>query len=55
VHTLTERDKAQVGMEDATTGFFDFNTAPWRTPPILPPQTVLGQSACFVDPAPTSP
>jgi phospholipase C len=55
VHTLTERDKAQVGMEDATTGFFDFNTAPWRTPPVLPAQTVLGQSACFVDPAPTSP
>jgi phospholipase C len=55
VHTLTERDKAQVGMEDTTSGFFDFNTAPWRTPPILPPQTVLGQSACFVDPPPTSP
>jgi hypothetical protein len=42
-------------MDDATTGFFDFSTAPWRTPPILPPQTVLDQSACFVDPPPTSP
>ena len=52
---LTKRDGAQVGMDDATTGFFDFNTAPWRTPPILPAQTVLGQSACFVDPPPTSP
>ena len=55
LHTLTARDKAQVGMEDSTSGFFDFDTAPWRTPPILPAQTVLGQSACFVDPAPTSP
>ncbi|MGH9514813.1 MAG: alkaline phosphatase family protein [Terriglobales bacterium] len=55
LHTLTERDKAQVDMDDATTGFFDFNTAPWRTPPILPAQTVLPQSACFVDPPPTSP
>lgn len=53
---LTLRDKAQIGMEDATTGFFDFNTAPWRVPPTnLPPQTVLGQSACYVDPPPTSP
>jgi phospholipase C len=55
LHPLTQRDKAQTGMDDTTTGFFDFNTAPWRTPPILPPQTVLGQSACFVDPPPTSP
>ena len=56
VHTLTARDKAQVGMDDATTGFFDFNTAPWRIPPTnLPPQTVLPQSACFVNPPPTSP
>jgi phospholipase C len=52
---LTKRDAAQVGMDDLKTGFFDFNTAPWRTPPILPAQTVLGQSACFVDPPPTSP
>lgn len=53
---LTLRDKAQIGMDDATTGFFDFNTAPWRVPPTnLPPQTVLPQSACFVDPPPTSP
>ena len=55
VHTLTARDKAQVDMNDATSGFFDFNTAPWRIPPTLPAQTVLGQSACFVDPPPTSP
>ena len=55
LHTLTQRDKAQVDMNDATTGFFDFNTAPWRTPPILPRQTVLPQSACFVDPPPSSP
>ncbi len=53
---LTLRDKAQIGMDDATTGFFDFNTAPWRIPPTnLPAQTVLGQSACYVDPPPTSP
>lgn len=56
VHTLTERDKAQVGMDDPTSGFFDFNTAPWRIPPTnLPAQTVLPQSACFVNPPPTSP
>ena len=53
---LTLRDKAQIPMNDATTGFFDFNTAPWRTPPTnLPAQTVLPQSACFVNPPPTSP
>src|SRR4029077_5034456 len=52
---LTKRDAAQVGMDDVNSGFLDFNTAPWRTPPILPAQTVLGQSACFVDPPPTSP
>jgi phospholipase C len=53
---LTLRDKAQVGMDDATSGFFDFNTAPWRIPPTnLPAQTVLPQSACFVNPPPTSP
>jgi phospholipase C len=53
---LTKRDGAQVGMDDASTGFFDFNNVPWRTPPTnLPAQTVLGQSACFVDPPPTSP
>jgi len=52
---LTKRDAAQVGMDDAKTGFLDFNTAPWRIPPTLPAQTVLGQSACFVDPPPTSP
>jgi phospholipase C len=52
---LTKRDLAQVDMNEPKTGFFDFDTAPWRTPPILPAQTVLGQSACFVDPPPTSP
>jgi phospholipase C len=53
---LTLRDKAQTGMDDIKTGFFDFNTAPWRVPPAnLPAQTVLGQSACYVDPPPTSP
>jgi phospholipase C len=55
LQSLTARDAAQVGMEDPNTGFLDFNTAPWRTPPILPPQTVLPQSACFVNPPPTSP
>jgi phospholipase C len=53
---LTKRDLAQTGMEDPTSGFFDFSTAPWRIPPTnLPPQTVLPQSACFVNPPPTSP
>jgi phospholipase C len=55
IPNLTKRDKAQIGMDDVASGFFDFNTAPWRTPPVLPPQTVLPQSACFVDPPPTSP
>ena len=53
---LTLRDKAQIAMDDATSGFFDFKTAPWRIPPTnLPAQTVLPQSACFVNPPPTSP
>jgi phospholipase C len=53
---LTLRDKAQTPMNDATSGFFDFDTAPYRIPPTnLPPQTVLPQSACFVNPPPTSP
>jgi phospholipase C len=55
VASLTQRDAAQVGMDDPNTGFLDFNTAPWRTPPVLPAQTVLGQSACYVNPPPTSP
>lgn len=55
VSALTQRDAAQVGMDDTNTGFLDFNTAPWRTPPVLPAQTVLGQSACYVNPPPTSP
>ena len=53
--SLTKRDAAQVGMDDPNTGFFDFTNAPWKTPPSLPAQTVLGQSACFVNPPPTSP
>ena len=53
---LTHRDGAQVGMDDANSGFFDFTTGTWATPPTnLPAQTVLGQSACFVNPPPTSP
>lgn len=53
---LTKRDAAQVGMDDPTTGFFDFVNAPFKTPPSnIPAQTVLGQASCFVDPPPTSP
>jgi phospholipase C len=53
---LTQRDAAQVGMDDPNTGFFDFTTGTYQTPPTnLPPQTVLDQSACFVNPPPTSP
>ena len=53
---LTKRDAAQVGMDDPATGFFDFTNGPWKIPPTnLPAQTVLPQSACFVDPPPTSP
>ena len=55
IASLTQRDAAQVGIDDPNTGFLDFNTAPWRTPPVLPAQTVLGQSACYVNPPPTSP
>ena len=53
---LTQRDAAQVPMDDPTTGFFDFTNLNWQVPPTtLPAQTVLGQSACFVNPPPTSP
>ena len=53
---LTKRDAAQVPMDDPATGFFDFTNQNWQVPPgNLPAQTVLGQSACFVDPPPTSP
>lgn len=53
---LTKRDAAQVPMDDPNSGFFDFTTAPWKTPPsTLPAQTVLSQAACFVNPPPTSP
>lgn len=56
VAALTKRDAAQVGMDDPNTGFFDFANAPFKTPPSnLPAQTVLPQSACFVNPPPTSP
>lgn len=53
VSSLTNRDKNQVGMDDATTGFFDFTTVPWKTPPTnLPQQVDFGPSACFVNPPP---
>jgi phospholipase C len=45
---LTQRDAAQVGMDDAKTGFFDFDNVPWRTPPTtLPSQNTSGQ--CYLD------
>lgn len=45
---LTNRDAAQVGMDDSTDSFFDFDTVPWRTPPTdLPAQNRSG--ACYVD------
>jgi phospholipase C len=54
--SLTQRDAAQVGMDDPTTGFFDFTNAPFKTPPTnLPVQNEFGPSACFVNPPPTSP
>jgi phospholipase C len=47
---LTQRDANQVGMDDATTGFFDFTNGGWLTPPTnLPAQTVLDQSRCYLD------
>jgi len=53
---LNARDAAQTPMEDPTTGFFDFTNRNWQVPPTtLPAQTVLPQSACFVNPPPTSP
>jgi len=56
VNSLTQRDAAQVEMDDPTTGFFDFTNTQWQVPPTnLPAQTVLPQSACFVNPPPTSP
>lgn len=54
--SLTQRDAAQVAMDDPTTGFFDFTNTNWQVPPAnLPAQTVLSQSSCFVNPPPTSP
>jgi phospholipase C len=41
---LTARDFAQPSMADE---FFDFNAAPWRTPPIPPDQLTNG--ACYLD------
>ena len=53
---LTHRDAAQVDMDDPNTGFFDFTNTNWQVPPTtLPAQIVLPQSACFVNPPPTSP
>jgi hypothetical protein len=43
-------------MDDPTNGFFDFVNRNWQVPPTtLPAQIVLPQSACFVNPPPTSP
>ena len=48
---LTQRDAAQTGMDDPTTGFFDFNNTPWRTPPsTLPAQNVSGP--CYLNSLP---
>ncbi len=53
---LTARDAAQVGMDDPATGFFDFDNAPWRTPPSnLPVQNRYAASACFINPPPQPP
>jgi phospholipase C len=53
VSALNQRDATQADMDDPTTGFFDFTNTNWQIPPTtLPPQTVLGQSACFVNPPP---
>ena len=50
---LTNRDAAQVGMDDPTTGFFDFTNVPWKTPPTnLPKQANAGPAACFLNPPP---
>jgi len=43
--TLTARDAAQIDM---STEFFDFTTAPWKTPPTnVPQQNTTG--ACYLD------
>jgi phospholipase C len=56
LRNLTARDQAQPPMDDPTNGFFDFVNRNWQVPPTtLPAQTVLPQSACFVNPPPTSP
>jgi phospholipase C len=41
---LTARDAAQPSMADE---FFDFNSAPWKTPPTPPDQITTG--ACYLD------
>jgi phospholipase C len=43
LHSLTARDAAQMDM----TEFFDFNAAPWKTPPTPPDQITTG--ACYLD------
>ena len=43
LHSLTARDAAQMDM----TEFFDFNAAPWKTPPTPPSQITTG--ACYLD------
>jgi phospholipase C len=52
LNNLTQRDAAQVPMDDPTTGFFDFTNIPWKVPPTLPKQTVLPGSSCFLNPPP---
>lgn len=53
VAALSNRDANQVGMDDPSSGFFDFANVPWATPPsTLPAQVDFGPSACFVNPPP---
>jgi phospholipase C len=53
ISPLSNRDAIQVGLEDPTSGFFDFANVPWKTPPTnLPQQADFGPSACFVNPPP---
>jgi len=43
---LTERDKAQIKMEDE---FFDFVNAPWMTPPANIPDQPTDPNRCYID------
>jgi phospholipase C len=52
VNNLTQRDVNQVGMDDPTTGFFDFTNVPWKTPPNLSPQSIATGTACYLNPPP---